>query len=178
MTLTVSSFKGIRLPTIQHYIEQLNNAVGTNIPTTGNWQRVTCNLRNYLNHHEYNSNVIDQESIDDYIYYRSGDNLHINELFDNTLGRIFDNETRYNIHANEVFDEMFTDNTDDNNLFNLMREFKEHIKVNKDDKKDRFDQFKDFIIKQNRLQHEQSPEFINSIKKQRQELKEYWAEQR
>ena len=120
MTLTISSFKGIRLPTIRNYIEQLNNAVGTNIPLSNNWQRATCNLRNYLNHHEYNSTVIDQEAIDDYIYYRSGDNLHINELFDNTLGRIFDNETRYNIHANEVFDEMFTDNTDDNNLFNLM----------------------------------------------------------
>ena len=151
MTLTTRSFKGIKLPSINQYIQTLNNSLNVHIQTSNNWQTATKNLREYLNHHHYNSTVIDQESINDYV----------------------SNETKYNVHANEIFDEILTDNSDDNNLFKLMKDFKEQI--NKEDtKKNRFDQFKDFIIKQNRLQHRQSPEFIDNIKKQRQELKEYW----
>ena len=154
MSLTTRSFKGIKLPSINQYIQTLNNSLDVHIQTSNNWQTASKNLREYLNHHHYNSTVIDQESINDYV----------------------SNENKYNIHANEIFDEMLTDYSDDNNLFKLMKDFKEQLnKQNeKNTKKDRFDQFKDFIIKQNRLQHRQSPEFINNIKKQRQELKEYW----
>ena len=120
MTLIQRNFRGIRLPTIHQYIQSLNDSLHANIQTTNNWQSSTKNLRDYLNAHHYSSNVVNQESINDYIDNENRFNLHVNELFDNTINRIIDNENSINIHANDVFDSIFTDNTDDNNLFSLM----------------------------------------------------------
>ena len=120
MTLITRNFRGIRLPAIHKYIQSLNNSLNANIQTTNNWQSSTKNLRDYLNAHHYSSNVVNQESINDYIDNENRFNLHVNELFDNTINRIIDNENSINIHANDVFDSIFTDNTDDNNLFSLM----------------------------------------------------------
>ena len=94
MTLTTRCFKGIKLPTIHQYIQTLNDSINAHIETSNNWQTATRNLREYLNHHHYNSTAIDQESINDYIENENKYNLHINELFDNTIDRIIENETR------------------------------------------------------------------------------------
>ena len=175
MTLIQRNFRGIRLPTIHQYIQSLNNSLNANIQTTNNWQSSTKNLRDYLNSHNFNSNVVNQESIDNYIANENSINLHVNELFDKTIDKIIENENSVNIHANDVFDNMLTDNTDDNNLFNLMRKFKESLPHSDNKKQDRLNQFKDFLHKEYRLNHVQSPEFIHDIKQQREDLQNYWS---
>ena len=174
MTLIQRNFRGIRLPTIHQYIQSLNESLHANIQTTNNWQSSTKNLRDYLNAHHYNSNTVSQESIDNYIANENKFNLHVNELFDKTIDKIIENENSINIQANDVFDSMLTDNTDDNNLFNLMRKFKESLPHSDNKKQDRLTQFKDFLHKEYRLNHVQSPEFLNDIKHQHDDLKNYW----
>jgi len=65
--LTISSFKGIKLPKIKSYISLLNNKHDANIRSTDNWQSSVKNLRNYLNDNHYRFSTVDSDKINQFI---------------------------------------------------------------------------------------------------------------
>lgn len=78
LQITRTNFICIKLNTIHEYIDWLNSRVNANINKTNNWQKSVSNLCKYLNSNNFTHNVINRESIDNYIDV----NIHVNVLFD------------------------------------------------------------------------------------------------
>ena len=88
LQITRTNFICIQLNTIHECIDWLNSRVNANINKANNWQKSVSNLCKYLNSNNFNHNVINRESIDNYIDV----NIHVNELFDTFRDEeLFDN---------------------------------------------------------------------------------------